>query len=75
MLYINDLVKKNIEELPEMKDGDNIDMSFNDFDETVMAYTKIQEYENDTIKDGVMHEHNNILTIYNNEYKFKSDET
>lgn len=71
--YINDLVKKNTEELPEMKDGADIEMSINDFDKTITNYTEIQEYENDTIKDGVIHELNNILTIYNKEYKFKSD--
>lgn len=71
--YINDLIKKEEVNLPNMKDVDIEDMQFDDFDVTILDYVKSQEYENDEITKGVIGELNNILNIYKNEYKFKED--
>ena len=72
--YRNDLVKKKKEDLPEMKEIEIGEFKSDDFSKILMDYTGSQEYENDTIRKGVINELNNILSIYNKEYKFKSDE-
>jgi DNA repair exonuclease SbcCD nuclease subunit len=71
--YLNDLVKNKKEDLPKLKEIELGEFKSDDFSEILTDYTESQEYENDTIKQGVLNELNNILTIYNKEYKFKSD--
>ena len=72
--YINDLVKKDKVNLPNMKEVDINDLQFDDFDNTILSYVQSQEYENDEITKGVIKELNNVLNIYKKEYKFKTDE-
>jgi DNA repair exonuclease SbcCD nuclease subunit len=72
--YINDLVKKDKVNLPNMKEVDINDLQFDDFDNTILEYVESQEYENDEITKGVIKELNNVLNIYKKEYKFKTDE-
>lgn len=67
--YINDLVKKQDINLPNMKDVDIEDLQFDDFDNTILDYIKSQEYENEDINKGVINELNEILNTYKKEYK------
>lgn len=74
--YINDLIKKsNDEDSMEMKnveiDLDNL--KIDEFDKTIIDYTSNQIYSTEEQKKGVLDELNTLFTIYNKEYKFKSD--
>ena len=73
--YINDLLKKDTEDNENLEDInlDLDDIKLDNFDKTIIKYTELQEYEEETQKKGVMSELNKILNIYNKEYKFKSD--
>lgn len=73
--YINDLVKeKKISEGVEIEEVDIEDLQFDDFDKTIIKYVEHQKYETKDIKVGVESELEKILTIYNKEHKFNSDE-
>lgn len=65
--YINDLVKEEKNETI-VKDVKLEDLQFDDFDKTILDYTKNQEYEKEHIKKGVMGELKQLLNIHKKEY-------
>tara|TARA_R110000772_G_scaffold4683_7_gene16764 strand:- start:1037 stop:2155 length:1119 start_codon:yes stop_codon:yes gene_type:complete len=74
--YINDLIKvdDSVNENLINIDVDLDDVKVDDFDEVILKYATLQEYNDDTHKKGTLSELNKILKVYKKEYKFKGDE-
>lgn len=71
--YINDIVHSVNEEVAESEisniEVDKIDISIQlDYDEYIKEYIMKQKYENDKFQEGVIHEYDEIIKIYNENY-------
>lgn len=74
--YIDDLSKKKKEDEKGLTNVEVSldDLKLDDFSEVIIKYTKSQEYQNETMKNGVLDEMDKIIKIYNKEHKFKKDD-
>ena len=74
--YIDDIVsedKKETNESIEIKE-DEIDVSIHlEYEEYIKEYILKQKYDNDKFKNGILAEYDEIVRIFNENYKSKTD--
>lgn len=74
--YIDDIVKTEKEKKELEVSDDDIDISIQlDYEEVIRRYILSQKYDNDKIQLGVLEEFNQIIKLYNDNYKTKRDQT
>lgn len=77
--YIDDIVKTDengevINEQVEVEDGNNIDISIQlDYEVYIREYIERITYENNKFKNGILGEFDEVIRIYNENYKPKSE--
>jgi galactitol-specific phosphotransferase system IIB component len=73
--YLDD-IQKEVEEVSEeesITEEKSIDISIQlDYEEYIKGYVKRQVYENDKIQKGILNEFNEVLRIYQENYKDKN---
>ena len=77
--YIDDIVQKNedgediISEAVEI-DEESMDISIKlEYETYIREYIDRQKYENSDFKDGILNEYDEVIRLYNENYKSKID--
>lgn len=78
--YIDDIKKTDVEdeegivESVVAEDGTTIDISIQlDYEKYIREYIEKREYDNDTYKGGILSEFDEVIRLYNENYKTKSE--
>jgi DNA repair exonuclease SbcCD nuclease subunit len=72
--YLDDIVSEDASEKEEELTQEELEISIHlDYKEFISNYIKNQNYDNDKFRGGVLGEFNEIIRIYNENYKSKSD--
>ena len=74
--YIDDIVVEKTEEeiLNESSEESNLDISVQlEYEDYIKEYILKQKYENDKFKDGIISEFDEVIKIYNENFKIKND--
>ena len=78
--YIDDIKKKDVDEDDSIvesittEDGTTVDISIQlDYEKYIREYIEKRSYDNDQYKDGILSEFDEVIRLYNENYKSKID--
>ena len=72
--YLDDIVKTEKEKKEKEITEEELQISIQlEYEEFIKGYIKNQKYEGDTFREGVLDEFNEIIRIYNENYKVKNE--
>jgi hypothetical protein len=72
--YLDDIVKTEKEKKEKELTEEELQISIQlEYEEFIKGYIENQQYENGRFKDGVLSEFNEVIKIYNENYKVKSE--